>query len=440
MRQAKQSRKEMARSFKQVLNFDVPIERLKNIANCGKVALDTLMNEMGKMMVESLLFIEREELLGPDQFPTNPGNYKWGKQPGSVFLGDRKLKIDRFRARNEAGEIPSTLYNRISHRGQFSEEMFGRMMAGISTGKYQETLTGLGDKFGVARSSLSRDFIAASAAKLKEFKERNLSNFKPFAVFLDGIRQGDSLFVVAVGIDITGEKMALGYWQGSTENHIICNELLENLCSRGLALNNEIIFITDGGKGIIKALRERYGKSLIHQRCIIHKNNNIQMHLAKKYRKRAQLDFYKAFTHENLADVKADLLALEKWLRHYNASAAESLLEALPELLTLHRLKVPAELRKTLKSTNCIESTFAVARHSGKNLRNQSPMYKGKPVKKKLSERWMAATLLEAEKGYRRVKGYKEIRQVKETIKKLNESVVPINAKSSIDIKTKKAA
>jgi transposase-like protein len=162
------------------------------------------------------------------------------------------------------------------------------------------------------------------------------------------------------------------------------------------------------------------------------------MHLAKKYRKRAQQDFYKAFTHENIEDVKAELMLLEKWIRPLNTSAAESLMEALPELLTLHRLKVPNDLRKSLKSTNCIESTFSAARHAGKNLRNQSALYRGKPLKKKLSERWMAATLLEAEKGFRRINGYKEIKIVKKTIKQLNAKIA--EAKVSIDVQNKKAA
>ncbi len=55
--------------------------------------------------------------------------------------------------------------------------------------------------------------------------------------------------------------MALGFWQGATENHEICEELLGDLERRGLLLSKKIIWVTDGGKGIIKALKDRFGKS-----------------------------------------------------------------------------------------------------------------------------------------------------------------------------------
>lgn len=73
-----------------------------------------------------------------------------------------------------------------------------------------------------------------------------------------------------------GKKKALGLWQGAAENHVICNELLSSLEERGLNLEGEILYVTDGGKGIIKSLRERHGEELIHQRCAIHKDRNIQ--------------------------------------------------------------------------------------------------------------------------------------------------------------------
>ena len=56
------------------------------------------------------------------------------------------------------------------------------------------------------------------------------------------------------------------------------------------------------------------------------------------------------------------LQEFERWLRGINESAADSLLEALEEVLTLHRLKVPALLRKSLHSTNPIESMFSMVR------------------------------------------------------------------------------
>jgi transposase-like protein len=113
--------------------------------------------------------------------------------------------------------------------------------------------------------------VALTAQKLKIFQTRSLAEYTPFALFLDTIHRGGEAFLVALGVDLSGEKMALGFWQGSSENHEICEALFRDLERRGLVLSRRILFVTDGGSGLIKALRERFGKKLVHQRCAIHK-------------------------------------------------------------------------------------------------------------------------------------------------------------------------
>ena len=130
----------------------------------------------------------------------------------------------------------------------------------------------------------------------------------------------------------------------------ICEELLSELERRGLKLSKRVLWVTDGGGGIIKALKDRYGKKLIHQRCTLHKDRNLQRHLPKRYRKQAHHLFSTALEQNSYKDAKKMLQEFERWLRGINESAADSLLEALEEVLTLHRLKVPALLRKSLHS------------------------------------------------------------------------------------------
>ena len=214
--------------------------------------------------------------------------------------------------------------------------------------------------------------------------------------------------MVGLGIDLKGKKRVLGFWQGATENHEICEALLSELDSRGLVLSKKILFVTDGGKGIIKALRERLGSGLIHQRCTIHKDRNIQRHLAKRWRKEAHLRFRAALEQNSYADAKRMLRDFEQWLRQLNESAADSLREAFEEILTLHRLKVPALLRKTLHSTNPIESMFSTVRDCEGNLKR----YRGS----RMSQRWLGAVLLHCEQGFKRVKGYAGIKQVIATV------------------------
>lgn len=76
--------------------------------------------------------------------------------------------------------------------------------------------------------------------------------------------RGGIAFITALGISTKGTKKVLGFWEGATENSDICNELLNNLENRGLRLTDRVIFVSDGGKGIIKSLRDKFGKHLLH--------------------------------------------------------------------------------------------------------------------------------------------------------------------------------
>ena len=166
--------------------------------------------------------------------------------------------------------------------------------------------------------------------------------------------------------------------------------------------------MTDGGSGLLKALRARFGKKLVHQRCAIHKSRTLQRHLAKRYRKEAQTRLMTALEQTHYTDARRMLLELEAWLRTKNESAAESLLEAVEELLTLHRLKVPALLCKTLRSTNPIESMFSLVRHSERNItRARGSM---------MLPRWVGTVLRYCEQQFKRVKGFAGIAQVLATI------------------------
>lgn len=229
---------------------------------------------------------------------------------------------------------------------------------------------------------------------------------------LDTVHRGGAAFVVALGITVMGAKKVLGFWDGDTENSDIAKALLGDLQDRGLRLTSRCLFIVDGGKGLIKALRDTFGKKLMLQRCVIHKERNIKKHLAKKYREQAGKLFKRALAHVKHEDALKGMLELEQWLRGINISAANSLLEAIDEIFLIHRLEVPEELRGALRSTNGIENLFSTTRHREKNLKNYNPEYRGKPSKKGLSRRWLATVLLNAESNFRTVKGHEQIARV----------------------------
>jgi transposase-like protein len=402
--ETKQRKKAMA-GLREISGAEKARQSIYHVISAGKRALDELMLDMGRMLAESIMLMEREELAGPDYYPTNPHLQKWAHEAGSIYVGDQKIKVNRPRLRDvTAGEIALKSYGKLRSHGQFSEEMLGRVLRGVSGQKYEETVLDAARAMGVSPSSISKRMVEITAKKLSEFKERSLIDFKPFAIFLDTIHRGDEAFLVALGIDIKGDKKALGFWQGSSENHAICEELFQDLEQRGLALGKRIIFVTDGGSGLIKALKDRFGKKLLHQRCSIHKSRNLQKHLAKKYRKEAHRKLMNAMEQENYTDAKAMLLELEQWLRSKNESAADSLREAFEELLTLQRLKVPALLRKTLMTTNPIESMFSLVRHCERNIK--------RPRGSKMLQRWLGSVLLYCEQQFNKVKGYQDIDKV----------------------------
>jgi transposase-like protein len=316
--------------------------------------------------------------------------------------------------RSNKKEISLRLYDRLKDPKEFSEEMLASALRGLSGRKYKETVVELANGFGISASSISNRFVEASYAKLKKFRERSLGGFKTFAIFIDTIHRGGAAFTVALGIDTKGKKKALGLWEGATENREVAKSLLSDLKSRGLNLSKEIIFVTDGGGGIIRAIKDLFRKELLHQRCTIHKDRNIQRHLPKKYRREAHRRFRDAINLKTYEDAKKSLESLKKWLSGINESSVRSLDEAQEELLTLHRLKIPELLRTVLHSTNSIESMFSTVRSCEKNIKR----YRGS----KMSQRWLSSVLLHAESNFRTMKGYNEIPWVIQRIKLLQKA------------------
>lgn len=411
MRRDTRQRKNATRGFREATGDDWMRDKMFQIMTSGKKAFDGVMLEIGRMMAESFLLMDREEQSGPDYAPTDPGLQKWASQGGSVYIAVQKVKVQVPRMRDPIrGEVPLQSYQKMKQPGQFSEELLLKLLRGVSEQKYEETVIQEAQVFGVSPASVSRKIIEITSQKLMKFKERDLRGFIPFAIYLDTVHRAGEAFIVALGIDLQGNKLALGFWQGATENSDICNGLLVDLERRGLKLVNRIIWVTDGGSGVIKSLKDRYGKKLIHQRCTIHKDRNIQSHLAKQHRKEAHRLYSIALEQESYEDAHLMLLDFEKWLRKKNESAADSLLEAFEEVLTLHRLKVPALLRKTLHSTNPIESMFSTVRHCEGNIKR----YRGT----KMMQRWLASVLLHCESNFRRIKGFESIMKVVAIIEK----------------------
>jgi putative transposase len=387
--------------FRQITDQAAQRQTMHEILQTGSQALNELSLELGRQVAQFILYAEREELSGPDYHPSEEGLQKWASQPGSVYLGGQKVRLERPRLRRGSQEVQLKSYQAMGQKEGFSEQLLTGALGGLSARRYRETLVNTAQAFGVSPSAVSERLVEVTTQKLKTFKERRLEDFSPLAVFIDTIHRGGLAFVVALGLDTMGQKHALGFWEGASENADTALALLADLDERGLKLSAKVLFIVDGGKGVIKALKDRYGRKLLLQRCTIHKDRNLQAHLPKKYRKEAHRRFRIALEQNDYKEAEMLLKELEKWLRAINESAADSLLEAFNEMLTLHRLKVPALLRKTLHSTNPIESLFSRVRHCERNIKRHRNSH--------MRQRWLGTVLLYAERSFRTVKGHEKI-------------------------------
>jgi putative transposase len=397
-------RKKAMAGFRQITEQEQMRQQMHDILRTGSQALGQVTVELGRQLAEFILYAEREERAGPDYQPSKEGLYKWASEPGSVLVGGQKLAVERPRLRRGDREVHLKSYEAMKNTEGFSEQLLGQSLAGLSARRYRETVVGAAQAMGVSPSAISEHLVEATTQKLKQFRERRLEDFVPFAVFLDTVHRGGTAFVVALGLDTSGQQRVLGFWEGATENAEVGQMLLTDLEGRGLRLSTKVLFIIDGGKGTAKALQERFGRKLLVQRCTIHKDRNLQAHLPKKYRPEAHRRFRVALEQNDYKEAEKLLRELEQWLRAINESAADSLLEAFHELLTLHRLKVPALLRKTLHSTNPIESLFSRVRQCEKNLKR----YRNS----RMAQRWLASVLLYAERSFKAIKDYRSIRAV----------------------------
>ena len=227
----------------------------------GKRALDTAMLDIGRLVAETLMYMEREEKSGPDYHPTSSGLRKWASQRGSIYIGDQKLSVEHPRLRGPEGEVGL----RTVRAAQESRGLLGGTPGGGATGDVCSQVRRDGDErrqgfWCDAELGVRAHLVEATAKQLKQFQERSLEDFSLFAMYLDTVHRGGQAFVVALGVDLEGKKLPLGFWEGATENHEICEELLEGLERRGLKLSKRVLWVTDGGGGIIKALKDRYGK------------------------------------------------------------------------------------------------------------------------------------------------------------------------------------
>jgi transposase-like protein len=350
-----------------------------------------------------LMEAEVQERVGEHrQRQTDRSANRWGSERGYCLVMGQKVPIERPRVRTtENQEVKLGSYE-MFHRGEpRTETVWEKLMLGLSTRRYGQAVREFAEAYGLEKSAISEHFIESSRAKLQEMMERGLDQMKLCALLVDATPFAGQQMVAALGISHDGRKTILGIRQGATENATVVGELLGDLLHRGLDFSEPRLYVLDGGKALHAAVKKYAGESAPIQRCQVHKRRNVLDHLTDEQKPSVAKKLNAAYALEEHAAAKLALTQLHRELMDLNPRAARSLEEGLEETLTVHRLHIPPQLRKTLASTNVIESAFSIVERVCSNVKR----WHGGDQR----ERWVGSGLLVAEQQFRRVQGHKQI-------------------------------
>lgn len=366
-----------------------------------KTELLELALRSGLKVFTTMLEEDRTAICGPRYAhePDRPAS-RAGTTRSEVVLGGRKVLVQRPRVRTAAGEVPLPTFQTMAATDPLDRRVVEQMLVGVATRQYARSLEPLGAEMtsrGTSKSAVSRRFVAKTAAQLQAWQSAPLDGVDLVAVILDGVHIGEHCLVVALGIAADGQKHALGLWEGATENATVCQSLLANLQSRGLRTDRSLLVILDGALALHKAVRAVFGEAALIQRCQVHKLRNILDHLPERQRPWVRAIVRRAYQATDVKTAIRLLTDLAKRLDQEYPSAAGSVREGLDETLTVLSLRLSARLQRSLVTTNAAESLLSRTRHVKRNVKR----WRGGSM----MVRWVAAGVLEAVKGFRRVKG-----------------------------------
>lgn len=359
----------------------------------------------GLKVLEAMLEEDRTAVCGPRYVHQQQRQaVRAGTAPSDVVLGGRKVQIRRPRVRTAEGEVLLPTFQAMANIDPLNRRVVEQMLLGVATRQYVRSLEPLPPAVrsrGTSKSTVSRRFVAKTRAQVAAWQTAPLDHVDLVALLIDGVQFGEHCLVVALGIDATGQKHPLGVWDGSTENATVCQGLLRTLQSRGLRMDRSLLVILDGSKALRKAVDQAFGAAAWVQRCQVHKTRNILEYLPDRQRPWVHAILRRAYGGDDVAKARRLLDDLARRLEEGFPSAAASVREGLDETLTILALPVSDRLRRSLATTNPIESLISRTRHVQRNVKR----WRGGTM----VVRWMTAAIAEATKGFRRLKGCQDL-------------------------------
>ena len=335
--------------------------------------------------------------------------HRWGKTKGKIGFHGGKIDIERPRVRARDGDemtLPSWV-------AAVDEDLLGRwahnlMLMNVSTRKFGRAVRLPGGHIpaergaGVTKSAVSRRFVALSAEKMKEWMAADLSGLDLLVIQIDGIHiDQDLILLAAVGVDGNGDKHPLGVMEGASESAAVCQALIDNLVGRGLDPAVCRLFIIDGSRALLKAIRNSFGRNTPIQRCQVHKARNIVERLPKSLHASVRRTLRQAWELDDADKAEKLIRNLARRLDREAPGVSASILEGLDEILTVTRLRLPTQLRRSLACTNIIENMNGSIRRICRNVKRWRDAA--------MALRWTSAAMIEAAKGFRRLKAHKQL-------------------------------
>jgi len=405
---AKKSNHLQAVDLPKTMAVEIPLPLLGAFANIENSFFE-LCIDAGQQVLSAMMELDREDLCGP-RWKRDPDRRagRAGTTKSEVTLGGRRIAVSRPRVRSKEGEevdLPSFAF--AAKRDPLDRHALNAVACGISSRKYARSFDPLPDEMeerSTSKSSVSRRYVAMTTKQMTSWLTTPLGDRHFPIVMIDGIHLGDHLVLIALGIDTEGKKQVLGLREGDTENGQVARALLRDLLDRGLDQERARLFVIDGAKALTSAIRKMFGSLAEIQRCQIHKRRNILGHLPDRLHENVKAILRETWSLGDARVAKRRLERLASSLEADHPGAAASVREGLDETLTLQRLGIGGRLYKKLRSTNAIENlNSGIVTYS----RNVKRWQGGRMV-----VRWVSAAIVEAEKKFRRVQGWRDIEKL----------------------------
>jgi len=412
---AKNSRHLQIVDLPKTTTVQIPLPLLAAFGNIENSFFD-LCFDAGSQVLTARMEQDREDLCGP-RWKRDPDRSagRAGTTRSEVTLGGRRVPIRRPRVRTQDGqemELPSFAF--AAKRDPLDRHAMDAVACGISTRKYARSLEPLpeeADERSTSKSSVSRRYVAMTTKQRTKWLTTPLGDRHFPIVMIDGIHLGDHMVLIALGIDFEGKKQVLGLREGNTENSRVAKALLRDLVERGLDPERARLFVIDGAKALTSAIVKVFGSLGAVHRCHFHKERNVLGHLPDHMHQNVKAVLREAWGLSDAIVAKRRLLRLASSLEADHPGAAASVEEGLDETLTLQRLGISGTLYKQLRSTNAIENLNSGITTYSKNVKR----WQGGSM----IVRWVSAAIVEAEKKFRRVQGWRDIEKLVTALEEL---------------------